>query len=47
MELNMGGCNGSPPRVRGRVLGLINIVPHDGLTPARAGKRLRKARNPA
>lgn len=68
MELNMGSCNGSPPRVQGKEREHFREVTKKGgspprvrgrfghkdysttinrLTPARAGKMLRKARNPA
>ena len=31
-------CTGSPPRVRGKQLGIHHAATHQGITPARAGK---------
>ena len=36
-------CKGSPPRVRGKVILPFTNVPGNRITPACAGKRLKKA----
>ena len=38
-----GTVMGSPPRVRGKELQLLEMAEHLGITPACAGKRLKKA----